>query len=553
MANISRILITNTIDFGRTIVNQLSSTLNGMLAPTGFNFDGNVVINPANTTAVSLNVANGFIIANGFNLFSIPGTAVSLNAFRNSQLGNSSITVNATTGMNGGGTLSLGSTISVNIVPVDSFVNTRTNIALSANSLRGANSILASVAADANLVNTGVLSTAVGGTGRASFFIGGGQTLIGTTEGSLTTNTVRPGIGIAATYGPGSLGFSANLIQGTNTTVTSGHQVFINAPPVATTTTLGIARLDDTTSCTDLTIAATANAVNAVHSAALAKFSSTSQDQSGRLIEYSVYSTPGVYTWTKPANAGNIELIMIGAGGGGAGAGNGAGPTGTANANYCSGGFAGALIQVRFANSNVNSVCTITVGHAGNSSGSFRQGRVGYRGGNTIFSQNSGNTALDLYANGGNGGLTSVDSIAGSNLVTWFSMANSHTVNFATGRSVTPGAPQPDYFIMIPGAPPEPIIRLNKGNTIGSYGGSVPGWCLGGWTSYSVNTSITGGSTPTCYGPDGDSAAVAGNGSGFGGAGGGGAFNDTASPGSGTTYISGASGANGVVVIKVYT
>lgn len=546
---ISSVLITNTIDFARQVVNQLSANINGLLSVAGGTLIGNVVVNPANTTAVSLNVANGVIVANGFNLFSVPATSVTLNALRNSQLHNSSITVTATTGMNGGGTLALGSTISVNIVPVDLFTNTRTNIAVSANSLIGANAILASVAADANLVNTGVLSTSVGGTGRASFFIGGGQTLIGTTEGSLTTNTVRPGIGVVAIYGPGTLGFSANIIQGANTLVTDGHKVTINAPPLATTSTLGIVRLNDTTTCTDVTLAATANAVNAVHKAAVAKFSSTTQDQSGRLLEYTVFSTPGVYTWNKPANTGNIEILMIGAGGGGAGAGNGAGPIGTANANYCSGGFAGAMIMVRFANSNVNTVCTITVGHAGNASGQFRQGRVGYRGGNTIFSQNASNTALDLYANGGNGGLTSVDATFGTNLTAWFVMANAHTISLATGRNVTPGAPQPDYFLMVPGSPPEPVIRLNKGNTVGSYGGSVPGWCMGGWTSFSVNVASTG-AIPICYGPDGNTHA---NGCGFGGAGGGGAFNDTASPGSGATYVSGAAGANGVVVIKVYS
>ena len=237
MTNISPVLITNTLDFARTILNQISSVINGLLFSSDINFEGNVVINPANTTAVSLNVTTGYIVANGFNLFSIPAAAVSINAFRNSQLQNSSITINATTGMNGGGTLSLGSSISVNIVPVDSFVNTRTNIAVSANSLIGANAILSSVAVDANLVNTGVLSTAVGGTGRTSFFVGEGQILIGTTEGSLTTNTVRPGIGIVATYGPGTLGFSANLIQGANTLITEGYKVSINAPPSATFTT----------------------------------------------------------------------------------------------------------------------------------------------------------------------------------------------------------------------------------------------------------------------------------------------------------------------------
>jgi hypothetical protein len=166
----------------------------------------------------------------------------------------------------------------------------------------------------------------------------------------------------------------------------------------------------------------------------------------------------------------------------------------------------------------------------------------------------TGNTQLDYYANGGNGGLLGTDYTYGGNLITWQKWADvgAGKVTLATGRGPSPGAPQPEWIIMIPGAPPEPLIRLNRGNTLGSMGGSVPGRQAGGWTSFSVNVSQSGGSVPTTYGPDGNTAAVASNGSGFGGAGGGGGFNET-SGGSGTTYVSGASGANGVIIIQVYS
>lgn len=548
---ISNVDLSHTIDFARQVVNQISANLNSFLGTGGLSVTGNVIIAPPLGSQQSLNIANGYAVGNGFNLFSISASAIVLSKFRNSQLHNSSITITPVLGMNGGGTLSLGGSISMNIVPADSISNNYPNVAVSANAVAWANTILASTALDANLVNVGILSVAAGGTGRTSYSVNG-QTFVGTSEGSLTTNTIRPGIGISAQYGAGGMSLSSNLVQGTNTTVV-GNQITIAAPPSASESSFGIARLMDNTTCTSVSMAASSNSVNAVYKEALTKFTSATNDLSGRLIEYRIFSTPGTFTWTKPANTAFIELTMIGAGGGGAGAGNGAGPLGTANANYCTGGFAGAYLHARLANSNCNAICTITVGYGGNSSGSFRTGRVGYRGTNTVFSMGTGNAGQDYYANGGNGGLTAVDSVYGSNVMSWFKFPNSSSVQLATARGPVSTEAQPEYIITITGSPPDPVLRLNKGNVIGSFGGSVPGFQDGGWVSYCINTATTGGSTPTCYGPDGQSASAASNGSGFGGAGGGGAFNETASPGSGTTYIPGASGANGVVILKVYS
>jgi hypothetical protein len=231
------------------------------------------------------------------------------------------------------------------------------------------------------------------------------------------------------------------------------------------------------------------------------------------------------------------------------------------------GGYAGALLYATIANSNLNSTMTITVGYAGNSSGALVAGRVGYKGGDTIFA-NSACTAHAYFANGGNGGMTIThvgylmhannpfiytwNTIPRKRMYGYLHQENDPTVVPPLAKAGIPSNsfPRPEYALAIDGEPPSPMIRLSPGNVIPSFGGSVPGWCPGGWATYSINTSVAGQANCITFGPDGGTAAQQPNGSGFGGGGGGGAYNESrgvAGP------VSGASGANGLVIIKVYS
>lgn len=554
---ISTIAITNTIDFGRQVLNQISSNINSLLA-SGVTTTGNLIVRGADASHVSLNVAVGVIAGNGVNLFSVNARSVTINTLRNSQLQNSSITVVAGVGTNGGGVVSLGSAIRLNLVPVNSFTNTWANIAVAAAAVSNANAVIFSAGQNASLVTSGTLQVQYGGTGYNTYSGVRGATLIGTTEGSLVANTIRPGAGISASYGNGSLSFSANLVAGQNVQIINGNRIRL-LTPVASTTTNGFVQLNDTLTSTSTTQAATANAINAAYVRVDTTLPPTLPDVSGRLIQISVYSTPGVYTWTKPANTRYIDIIMIGAGGGGAGANSG--NLSAATYTYGMGGYAGALLYASIANDNVHSTMTVTVGHGGNSTGAIA--RVGYKGGDTIFA-NTANSSHAYYANGGNGGLTVTVTNSSANLPiihTWNTIARERQYGYlyqdelltpALATASVPSSifPQPEYSLRIAGEPSGVFMRLSPGNVIGSIGGSVPGWCAGGGVSYSVNTAISGGANCITYGPDGGTAAQQPNGSGFGGGGGGGAFNESRGA---AGAVSGASGANGLVIIKVYS
>ncbi len=552
---ISTIAITDTIDFGRRVLNQVSSNINSLLS-SGVTLTGNLIIRGANASHVSLNVTSGLIAGNGVNLFSVPAQSVTINTIRNSQLQNTGITVSAGVGTNGGGFVALGSSIRLNLVPVNSFTNTWTNVAVAAAAVSNANLVIYAAAQNASLVTSGTLKVEYGGTGINSYTGLSGATLIGANDGRLVANTIRPGAGISAWYGNGSLSFTANLIAGQNVQIINGNTVRL-LTPVASTSANGFVRLNDTLTSTSVSQAATANSVNAAYEIIDATLPPVLPDVSGRLAEVLVYSTPGTYTWTKPANTKYIDIIMIGAGGGGAGANSG----NLSSYTYGMGGYAGALLYASISNSNVHSTMTVTVGYAGNSSGAGA--RVGYKGGDTIFA-NTADSDHAYRANGGNGGLTITATAAEANLPiihTWNTIARKRQYGYlyedalltpplATTSIPASDKPQPEYTLRISGEPSGTFMRLSRGNVIGSVGGSVPGWCAGGGVSYSVNTSINGGANCITFGPDGGTAAAQPNGSGFGGGGGGGAYNES---GGVADPVSGASGANGLVIIKVYT
>lgn len=557
MPTISQILITNTIDFGRSVLNQVSASINGMLATgSATTFSGNVVINPSNTTAASVNVGSGLIYGNGAGLFGLDANSVTLGLFRNSQLENSSITIVSANGINGVGTVSLGSSLTLNIVAVDSITNTRPDLAASANSVRWAESITSITAQNVAAMNAGVLAVSVGGTGLTSYT--SGQILLGNgISGRLQSNVILAGAGIIADATSGGIQLAANVIQGSNIELTylagGGVSISANTPPIADQSIAGIVQLADTLLSTSITQVITANAVNGIAQYILSQPGIASA--SGRLIGIDIYKTPGNAgisgagaasgTWIKRPNTDFILLTLIGAGGGGAvNTGNG-----TPHTSFIGfGGWSGALLEARINSANLPSTMNVTIGWGGNSSQlGFANTRAnGIRGGNTVFS----NGTFGYYANGGNGGI--VHTTFGPVDCFYTNMAVDFPTIVAANVGIpTAPNPRPEYFTYSVGSPPTEMFNTITGGGSAyfkpSSGGSVPGYCMGGQsTEFCGPIGLL--SWNSVNGPD---VRGGSNGSGFGGGGGGGGY--TYYDGLFDYAYRGASGANGLCIIKSFS
>lgn len=600
---ISQILITDTINFGRQVINQITTAINN-LGP-GANLTSNVTINPTSRTGVSLNVGSGLIRGNGAGIFGLDSNNVTTGLFRNNQLQNSFINIVSANGINGTGTLSLGSSILLNVMVVDAISNNRANLIASANSIVWVNQIVSALTANASFPNTGLISTSLGGTGRTS--MPAGQILIGNTlSGSLEANTIWAGPGIIVDSFSQGMVLTANVIQGANVNVSvlpgGGVSIGANGPPIATSSTLGVVRLNDTVTGRAITDqVATANSVNAVH--ALYSQFGILGSAPGRLIDVAIFKTPGTpATWTKRPNTDFVHLILIGGGGSGASNANAQNAAAATQGTYhYFGGFAGAMCEAFIANSNVGATMTVTVGWGGNavdlSHSTIATGRPG---GNSSFS----NGTIIYQANGGPGGIG------------FATQKNYNTTRFETLAQGSPRAGfggssglNPISFIEVPGEPPSPIYAIyhsfngaeanvssvfltganaGNGSVIGSSGGSVPGYCLGGQyipvlcsgpTRHLGNTIYAGQSVlgpggnggrdeSTSYlGSNNDFSAGPTNslpsnrGSGFGGGGGAGGwharFIDIAQGASAAVTTSyargGASGANGLCIVLSYS
>lgn len=601
---ISQILITDTVNFGRQIVNEIAAKMNQLALEA--NLTSNLVINPLSRTAVSLNVGAGLILGNGSSIFGLDANNISTGQFRNNQLQNSSIIITSANGVNGTGTLSLGSSVLLNVTAVDSITNVSANLIAAANSIVWAQQVISRNIGNASFPTTGLIPTTLGGTGRTTMPIG--QILIGNTvPANLTANNIWAGPGVIIESFSGGAVITANLIQGTNVTLTEltggGISISANGPPIGTSSIPGLVRLNDTVTGQGITdFVATANSVNAVQR--LASQFGILQSAPGRLIDVAVFKTPGTFVdgWTKRPNTDYIHLIMIGGGGSGASNANALNAVALSQGTYhYFGGYAGALYEAIIANSNVGATMTVTVGWGGNSSNLLHNTlAAGRSGGNTSFT----NTTIQYYANGGPGGI-SVSSQKNYNTVRFESPAQGSPRGGFGGSSGL----APLQAIEVPGEPPSPIYAVyhsfngadanissvhltgaNAGNgtVIGSSGGSVPGYCLGGQylplvcsgptrhlgnTIYSSQAvlgpggnggrdesgTFLGSNADFCAGPSNPSPSFAG--SGFGGGGGAGGwqakFIDIAqggSPAVTTTYArGGASGANGLCIIYSYS
>lgn len=317
---IANVDLTNSLEYFRMITNQGIISWN-YLTGNSYSTPGTITINPPVTSSfISLNVANGLIYGNAAQIFSIPLARISYGLFKNFSFQNTTISILAGTNLTGGGLISLGNvSVVMNAVTIDSLVNTRQDLVLSANAISG---YISNINYSAARFTTGVLSTSNGGTGLTTF--ANGQTLIGTAAGILASNTIGANQGIAVAAAKGSITLSANLIQGQNVTFSSTNPLTIsrNTMTSATTTTLGPTQLNDTITAAGTTNqAATANSLNAV--AKMVGTATSVTVANGRLIQANSWTTAGKWTWTVPDNFAYAIVTLVGAGAGGGAANTG--------------------------------------------------------------------------------------------------------------------------------------------------------------------------------------------------------------------------------------
>jgi hypothetical protein len=270
-----------------------------------------------------------------------------------------------------------------------------------------------------------------------------------------------------------------------------------------------------------------------------------------------VYSTAGTFTWTKPANAKLVNVVVI-SGGGGGGSGRKAGVGSQASGGGGGGGGSYSLRDI--AASILGSTETIVVGSGGTGGASVTanstNGSIGGPGGNSSFG-----TWIQVTGGGGAGAATNTSGPAGagSSSRAMFQGGNGSAGGGGAG-ALTGGS-----NVNISGAGGGAGGGLPASATVG-FTGSTGGTALGSWFSGGTATGGTiggnGGSAPnvaagfaasgSAGGGGGSSvtgnAGNGGNGGLYGGAGGGGgaALDNVGNSGAG------GAGAQGIVIVTTY-
>lgn len=122
------------------------------------------------------------------------------------------------------------------------------------------------------------------------------------------------------------------------------------------------------------------------------------------LIDTQTFSNVGVGTWTKPANASLIRVIMVGGGGGGA---SGAAAVGSGVAGGTGGGAGGSVVIMNLPAADLSNTVAINVGVGG--TGGTAVSRIGAGGNATTAGNNGGaggNSTFGIYVAAGGGGGT---------------------------------------------------------------------------------------------------------------------------------------------------
>ena len=270
-----------------------------------------------------------------------------------------------------------------------------------------------------------------------------------------------------------------------------------------------------------------------------------------------VYSTPGTFTWTKPAGAKSVNVVVI-SGGGGGGSGRKAGVGSQASGGGGGGGGSYSLRDITA--SILGSTETVVVGIGGPGGASVTanssNGAAGGVGGNSSFG-----TWIQVTGGGGGGAATTASGPAGagSNSRAMFQGGNGSAGGAGAG-ALTGGS-----NVSVSGAGGGAGGGLPASATVG-FAGSTGGTALGSWFSGGTATGGAiggnGGTAPSVTvgfaasgsagGGGGSSvtgnAGNGGNGGLYGGAGGGG--------GAGLDNVgnsgAGGNGAQGIVIVTTY-
>jgi len=151
----------------------------------------------------------------------------------------------------------------------------------------------------------------------------------------------------------------------------------------------------------------------------------------GASTDYQVYTTPGTSTWTKPAGAKWVEIVMFGGGGAGASGGRYATTSGRFGGG---GGGGGPVLIAKVAASALGATETVVVGAGGTGGPSTTTdttlGTAGTQGGSSSFS-----IFTAIGGNGGTGGGNIGTSPGGTAVVGW--------VTGVTGASSSAGGTAP--------------------------------------------------------------------------------------------------------------
>lgn len=384
----------NTMDFFRQSINSLAANINLATDTSWGNggITGNIIVTGKTSSDLAINVANGRIVANGYLLYSLNAISF-IGIANNSSLENTSFSIPTQLGLVSNSiVVSLGNTVSINVSPVDSISNNRTDLPASANSVSWALSVARVNIANVTLITSGTLLESRGGTGETTYT--DGQVLIGNiTSGGLDKTTITAGLGITVTNESGTVRTALNITQGSGISIPAaiGNGAFTvsaNGYQVSSIFQSGILSFVDVANSISTTVGVTANAVNSVHS--LLANTEPQGNAYGRLLRRDVYTTTGVngntrFLWTKVSNSYITRVICVG---GGAGSSNAISDGTTSNISVSSGGGSGGAYIGMFSSDVFDSTETVQVGGGGQRANGdysgFVSGKVICNGGKNI-------------------------------------------------------------------------------------------------------------------------------------------------------------------------
>lgn len=267
------------------------------------------------------------------------------------------------------------------------------------------------------------------------------------------------------------------------------------------------------------------------------------------VVDAQLFTTTGANTWTKPAGANRVWVLLIG--GGGAGGSGGKAPTST-GAEGGGGGGCGGVVEMVIGAADLNATETVNVGAGGAGGGTTTATGTGAAGGAGTQTTFTVKGTVRLFAGGGNGGQGGAT--PGSTGGQGGSGAPASTFAVATGASGATGAGGNPANIGGSGSSVGTVMAAGAGgggggvnatNVLlasaagGNAAAGISGTSGGGITGGAGGAAGTTGGTPTDF-----TASIFTN-SVFGGAGGGGGGGRNTAGNGGTGGAAGKYGGGG--------